>query len=428
MHIVESSSFFKAVYNYGPQGQEVEKINLISKSVNSLAVKLLEIFIYPGASVLKRRLIDMNKIENARNQLLLIGGQSVRIETPDADKIDGMYLSAFNFKNNLEKYFNVIEKDDEGGTVRQVFRLKPEFCEIKKDSIGSMKPNKEAKDYMNNLKKLGVGFWPNNPHNPGSFSIDLIPQNTPMLQREGSHPTVLIAPAAGMSYAAYKKLAIAYLFNGISVMLIDFRGYGKSEGSPTEIKTKLDLDAAYQYLQTQHGIKNEHLIVHGHSLGAGPACDLAARRSGVSLIIDRSFAQYKDVAEKFNFGIFFNLIGDSFSIKYKLLSIVLKLVTKIKNLVVRVIPSIVNYNNAENISKVKGHLAIVMATRDRLIPEEQIDKLIDHLPNTRPGQIVKLLNTEGEHSGAWISATDYTLISSQFSQFLDQTHLRSKLF
>ncbi len=221
------------------------------------------------------------------------------------------------------------------------------------------------------------------------------------LDRNFSQPTALISPGSGMSYAAYKGLAASYLIRGINVMMVDFRGFGESEGSPTETRTKIDLDTEYQYLQIKHHVKNEDLLIHGHCLGGGPASDLASRRPGTNLILDRTFSDYSEVARE-RFPIIRNLIGG-------------------------IMPSIVNYNTSENLHNVQGNVAIVIAAKDTVIPEEQIHKLIKNLPNPQMGdkRIYKLIESSGEHTGLW---ADEIKAAAQFDAFLNETKLRRKLF
>lgn len=206
-----------------------------------------------------------------------------------------------------------------------------------------------------------------------------------------------------MSYAAYKGLAISYLIRGINVAMIDYRGYGKSTGSPTDDKTKLDLETVYQFLSEKHHVKNEHIIVHGHCLASGPASDLAARRQNVNIILDRGFAEYRDVAQK----------------RFPL----------IEKIVHALLPQIVDYNVSKNIQNIRGHIAIEIDTRDDVIPEDQWIKNIDHLPSSKRGekkpQVIKLMDSDEGHAGLW---TRNRVTAAQFSQFLEQTHLRRRLF
>lgn len=405
-------SVFQAEYNYHSAESSIKKSNIISRIVNNFFVIIFKVFIYPGASFLKYKLIDSNRIEQAKKQLISIGGQSVTMKTPDGDKIDGMYLNAKDFKSSFDKYCTLVEVENEDGTIKQSLIVKPEFCH-KEHPNGEkfpayMKPNPEVISILNTLKRLGMEIYPNkvisNEDKTRGYTIELghVSKETALIEMgktRDSKPTVIISPGSGMVYPAYKGLAVAYLLRGINVMMFDFRGYGNSQGSPTEIRTKLDLETAYQYVQTQHRVKNEDLIVHGHCLGGGPASDLAARRVGVNLILDRSFSQFREIA----------------SLRFPLF----------KKLIAAIMPSIVNYNNAENLRNVRGHIAIALAADDAVIPEEQITKLIDHLPESRPGKILKLMDTKGGHTGLW---TDHDVTSKQFNQFLERTHLKRRLF
>jgi fermentation-respiration switch protein FrsA (DUF1100 family) len=72
----------------------------------------------------------------------------------------------------------------------------------------------------------------------------------------------------------------------VGVFLIDYRGYGLSEGRPSERGTRLDADAAARYLSRQRGIDSRHLIYFGRSLGAAVATHLATRLSPAALVLE----------------------------------------------------------------------------------------------------------------------------------------------
>jgi fermentation-respiration switch protein FrsA (DUF1100 family) len=76
---------------------------------------------------------------------------------------------------------------------------------------------------------------------------------------------------------------------GFSVLAYDYRGYGTSEGKPSERGAYADIDAAYAYLTTTLGIPPGHIIAYGRSVGAGPAVDLAARRPIGGLVLESAF-------------------------------------------------------------------------------------------------------------------------------------------
>ncbi|PPE00268.1 hypothetical protein GOBAR_DD02705 [Gossypium barbadense] len=54
-------------------------------------------------------------------------------------------------------------------------------------------------------------------------------------------------------------------------------GYGASSGKPTELNTYYDIEAVYNCLQKEYGVKQEDLILYGQSVGSGPTLHLAAR-------------------------------------------------------------------------------------------------------------------------------------------------------
>ncbi|XP_050227411.1 uncharacterized protein LOC126677028 [Mercurialis annua] len=63
----------------------------------------------------------------------------------------------------------------------------------------------------------------------------------------------------------------------INLLGYDYSGYGQSSGKPTECNTYADIDAAYNCLKEQYGVRDEQLILYGQSVGSGPTADLASR-------------------------------------------------------------------------------------------------------------------------------------------------------
>ena len=76
---------------------------------------------------------------------------------------------------------------------------------------------------------------------------------------------------------------------GFSVLAFDYRGYGTSEGRPSERGAYQDEDAAYDYLIRTEHVPVSHIIALGRSLGGGTAVDLASRRPLGGLIVQSSF-------------------------------------------------------------------------------------------------------------------------------------------
>jgi fermentation-respiration switch protein FrsA (DUF1100 family) len=73
---------------------------------------------------------------------------------------------------------------------------------------------------------------------------------------------------------------------GLGVLMIDYRGYGKSTGRPSERGLGLDALAAYFHLREQRGVAAERLFVYGEGLGAAVAVDLATKVRTAGLILE----------------------------------------------------------------------------------------------------------------------------------------------
>jgi len=83
---------------------------------------------------------------------------------------------------------------------------------------------------------------------------------------------------------------------GYDVFLFDYRGYGKSEGSPSEKGLYDDALGAYSFLIENKKIKPEELILMGRSLGCAVSLELALHSSARAVIIISPFTSLKDMA------------------------------------------------------------------------------------------------------------------------------------
>jgi fermentation-respiration switch protein FrsA (DUF1100 family) len=89
---------------------------------------------------------------------------------------------------------------------------------------------------------------------------------------------------------------------GGHVLVFDYRGYGKSEGSPHEAGIKLDAERALAVLCDKFDIEPTEVILIGQSLGGGVAAHLAASQGCKALVLQKTFTSLPDVAQaKFPF-------------------------------------------------------------------------------------------------------------------------------
>jgi hypothetical protein len=83
-----------------------------------------------------------------------------------------------------------------------------------------------------------------------------------------------------------------------NVLAVDYRGYGKSQGRPSEEGVYRDAEAAYDYLVQGRGVLAEQVVLLGQSLGTAVAVDLATRRPVGGLILECGFPSARRVAQK----------------------------------------------------------------------------------------------------------------------------------
>jgi fermentation-respiration switch protein FrsA (DUF1100 family) len=86
----------------------------------------------------------------------------------------------------------------------------------------------------------------------------------------------------------------ALLATGASVFVFDYRGYGRSQGRPSEEGTYRDAQAAYQWLR-QKGFPGTNIIAFGESLGGGVAAELATRETVGGLVLQSTFTSIPDM-------------------------------------------------------------------------------------------------------------------------------------
>jgi len=85
---------------------------------------------------------------------------------------------------------------------------------------------------------------------------------------------------------------------GFSVLIFDYRGYGKSEGTPSESGTYKDAETAWRYLTEVRNYQAIDIILFGRSLGGSIAAYLATKQSPKAIVVESSFTSVPDLAAK----------------------------------------------------------------------------------------------------------------------------------
>jgi uncharacterized protein len=104
----------------------------------------------------------------------------------------------------------------------------------------------------------------------------------------------LICHGNGGNISHRLDLCAVLLETGASVFIFDYRGYGQSQGRPSEEGTYLDAQAAHLWLR-QKGFRVENLVALGESLGGGVASELALRENLGGVVLQCTFTSIPDI-------------------------------------------------------------------------------------------------------------------------------------
>jgi len=113
---------------------------------------------------------------------------------------------------------------------------------------------------------------------------------------ESAQATLLLSHGNGGNISYRYLLMRSLQRRHFNVLMYDYRGYGRSEGAPTEEGIYADGRAFFDYLLTQPEVDRGKIILWGTSLGGAVATDLAAHRPAAGLILESTFTSGQDVA------------------------------------------------------------------------------------------------------------------------------------
>ncbi|QVL49027.1 MAG: alpha/beta hydrolase [Thiocapsa sp.] len=170
----------------------------------------------------------------------------------------------------------------------------------------------------------------------------------------------------GDSIAIFNRL-------GLSVLIIDYRGYGRSAGRPSEAGVYLDARAARDHLVEVRGVDPKRIIIFGRSLGASVAADLAARVPSGGVILESGFSSARDMARHLYPGLH------------------------------RVLYLRFDFDAAERLSRVRSPVLVLHSPHDEIVPYSLGRKLFEAAREPK-----RLVDLRGDHnSGFLASQPDY---------------------
>jgi len=168
-----------------------------------------------------------------------------------------------------------------------------------------------------------------------------------------SWATVLVLGGNAGNRVARAPLAAELSRARLSVLLVDYRGYGGNPGSPSEPGLLADARAARAYLATRGDVDPARLVYFGESLGAAVAVRLAVERPPMALVLRSPFTSLADVGR----------------VHYPLLAVRLLLRDR--------------YASIEQVGGLRCPVLVLAGAGDGIVPWEQSRRLAEAIPEPK---------------------------------------------
>jgi fermentation-respiration switch protein FrsA (DUF1100 family) len=174
---------------------------------------------------------------------------------------------------------------------------------------------------------------------------------------------------------------------GLSVFIFDYRGYGKSRGTPDEPGLYQDAAAAWRYLTEERGIAGEQILIFGRSLGGAVAARLASEVQARGLILESTLSSAREFA----------------TATFPILS--------------RLVTTRYDFNTAQNLSEVNYPVLVLHSPDDEIMPFHLGEKV--YMAAQQPKQFVRM---QGDHNNGFLqSQPEYAQAFESWLQAIAKT-------
>ncbi len=115
----------------------------------------------------------------------------------------------------------------------------------------------------------------------------------------GRSPAVIFAHGNAELIDSWPQYLKPFTQNGLHVLLVEYPGYGRSTGKPSESSITRAFVAAYDHLVARENVDPGRIILFGRSLGGGAVCSLAKERPSAAIILSSTFTSISSFALKY---------------------------------------------------------------------------------------------------------------------------------
>lgn len=374
------------------------------------------------------------KGEETRTQFMEIGGKRIALQTSDGIKLDATYLSAKDFSNKIkaEGGKSIALKLSSGQNLNGI--LFPDrsqsalvgllqnlnlansngkdgsgyrFVRVPNSNACILMKNEDLARHVDQLTQMPPGACLED--NEGMFQfqptaiISVDEKELPSLSDKERSAAILTSGNAGV-YEMHKGEALALLMRGVDVMLVNLRGYGESQGTPSVDGSYLDVEAAYQFVKKENpSMPDSKIVAWSMCLSGGIAAHLAEKHPGMNLFLNQTYADMraiikKEVSEAVEkwMGLQKQTVKEHNRIKAFFSSVITELVHFALSFITP------NYRVNEHLKNIKGHVCTIQALSDSIMGQKETAEMAAIMREKQiPHQKIEI---PGQHCTNWTQA------------------------
>lgn len=186
-------------------------------------------------------------------------------------------------------------------------------------------------------------------------------------------PTVLFCHGRFSNITLKQNIIDFVTEKGLGLFLLEYRGYGRNKGKPSELGFYKDADAAVNHLN-RIGTKNSNIVVWGHSLGGGVAAEIASKHKFKGVILESTFSNITEMIK--------HCSGKNFKEHRAGFQ---NMASMLGNLAPKTTCKILksNFKTDEKVAQIDSPLLILHSKKDRIIPCEMSKKIAANNPNAQ---------------------------------------------
>lgn len=387
----------------------------------------------------EKNLLWERRIYEAREQMYILGGENITIQTPDEIHLDAIYLDAKKFRGVLK----------DAGASLVTYRLYSDTDHaVKLTGISLPKSHWETsgKQVFEALKLSGgiAGDPGQNGVHPGAGWTAVKDGENILLVRSEEVPssledskqdifnydvenkmwalngqkkqeeeiqqidtesdatgTVILSSCAKYIYEKNNDEALSYLFRNMNVMSYNFRGNGRSEGVPSEEGLKSDLESVYQCAKAKSRHEDKQILFKAICLNGGPAAYTSSNHPETNLFLDQSYSNLRKMSvnvikveiKKALFSLFDN--PEQTSLMANLIRYLAAMISYIAIPILNVV--IPDYKTAAYLSSINGFKALLFTRDDEYIELEEVKNNIQSIAKDAGLEKTLLFSVPGEH-------------------------------